>query len=255
MNIGILHANNRQAEQLVRPLSEAGYETAVFACGGDLDVAMQSRRFDLLLMRWDGHKLSGVALAHRLRRRMAPPPGMVMLVDADAPGAIGEVGDAILPDPCSEGELVSCIQSVKARLGIGGRPEFVLGELRFDDARSVVEVNGVPVQLTTKEYALAQFLMQHSGTTLSRDEIMASVWNRPDTPGSRTLDAHMAQLRKRLLLRPEYGWRLSSVYGSGYRLDRVSQSELARATRPPVKPRQLRTQFHSRLPSPAAAEW
>ena len=227
MRIGLLHADPGEADRLARALADAGYQPTPFNCGVTLEEAARQERFDLLLMRWDGAKLSGVALVHRLRGRMAPAPSMVLLVDETAPGGIGEIADAALPDPCKEGDLLGCVRALAAQRGLPGQYQPIIGELRFDDTSAVVEVNGLPVQLTAKEYALAQLLMRHVGQPLSRDEIMASVWGRRENLGSRTLDAHIAQVRKRLLLRPEHGWRLSSVYGFGYRLDRVDNTYLA----------------------------
>jgi DNA-binding response OmpR family regulator len=229
MRIGLLHADPGEAARLARALAEAGYRPTPYDCGVTLEQAVRQERFDLLLMRWDGKALSGVALVHRLRGRMAPAPGMILLVDETAPGGIGEIADAALPDPCKEGDLLGCIRALAAQRGLSGQNQPTIGELRFDEQDTVVEVNGMPVQLTAKEYALAQLLMRHVGQPLSRDEIMASVWGRSENPGSRTLDAHVAQVRKRLLLRPEHGWRLSSVYGFGYRLDRVEGTVKGRA--------------------------
>ncbi|WP_164156025.1 response regulator transcription factor [Sandarakinorhabdus rubra] len=230
MRIGLLHADSGEASRLAQTLAQAGYSPIPFDSGQTLEQAVRQQGLDLLLMRWDGHVLSGVALAHRVRQQLATPPGVILLVDDGAPGGIGEIGDAALPDPCREGDLIGCIEALAAQRGLGRESASASGMLRFDDGAAVVEVGGMPVQLTAKEFALAQLLLRRIGQPLSRDEIMTSVWGRREQPGSRTLDAHIAQVRKRLLLRPEHGWRLSSVYGYGYRLDRIEPQVDAEVT-------------------------
>jgi DNA-binding response OmpR family regulator len=232
MRIGVLHTDPAQSDHLAKALEGQGYRPKVFADGQALEAAVQSGGFDVLLMRWDGPTLSGVALMHRMRARLAPAPAAILLVDDAAPGAIAEGADAILRDPCPAAVLLETVAQVAARRGLDGGQDSasrIAGQLEFDDGTGVVRVHGMPVQLTAKEYALAKLLIRNVGTPLSRSQIMVSVWGRDDNPGSRTLDAHVAQVRKRLLLRPDQGWRLSSVYGFGYRLDRTNVAAIDRA--------------------------
>ncbi len=226
MRIAVLHTDPAQSARLATALEGAGHHPAMFADGAVLEAAAneaaaENKGFDLLLMRWDGAPMCGVALMHRLRGRLAPAPAMLILLDDAAPAGIAETADAQLRDPCTIAELTAAVTGLAATRGLNGRVHRASGQLQFDDGAAVVRVHGMPVQLTAKEYALAQMLVRHAGTPLSRAQIMTSVWGRNENPGSRTLDAHVAQVRKRLLLRPEQGWRLSSVYGFGYRLDRI----------------------------------
>lgn len=220
MNIGVLHREEEEAGRLSSALSRAGYRPTAFTAGTALADAAAASGFDLLVMRWDGADLCGVALMHRLRARMATPPGVILLLDEAAPGGIAEGADAVLPDPCSEDLLGHAIKTYAEQRGPAGDIEHFHG-LSFDHGASQVIVRGHRVLLTAKEFSLALLLLRNQGQALSREQIMASVWGRSDSPGSRTLDAHVAQVRKRLMLRPEQGWRLSSVYGFGYRLDRA----------------------------------
>ncbi len=221
MRIGVVHADPAQSARLAAALSGAGHEPVRFPDCQALESAVQDDRFDLLLMPWGGEALSGVALMHRLRARLVPAPAIILITDAAMPGAIAEAADALLPEPCSPTVLMAAVAGLGARRSANGHAGRRGGLLEFDDRSGQVRVHGMPVQLTMKEFALARLLVRHAGAPLSRAQIMASVWGRAETPGSRTLDAHIAQVRKRLLLRPDQGWRLSSIYGFGYRLDRL----------------------------------
>jgi DNA-binding response OmpR family regulator len=91
----------------------------------------------------------------------------------------------------------------------------------FDPLTSTVRINGDRVALTAKEFGLALLFFRHLDRPLSREFIMNSVWGRMPVEGSRTLDAHVSQIRRRLRLIPRQGFRLASVYGYGYRLERT----------------------------------
>lgn len=221
MRIAVLHHDPAAAGALSVVLARFGYRPVAFTGGEALADALTHEQFDLLLMRWDGADLCGVALMHRLRSRQAAPPAAILILNDGAPGGIGEGADAVLPEPWEDAAIEAAIATATAgRTGQGtAREQF--GKLIFDRSACQVLVRGHPVLLTAKEFSLAYLLMRNAGQALSRDQIMTTVWGRGDQPGSRTLDAHVAQVRKRLALRPDQGWRLSSVYGFGYRLDKL----------------------------------
>lgn len=222
MRVGVLHQEPAEASRLSVALVRAGHTPIAFTNGIALHDALESEHFDLLLMRWDGSALSGVALMHRLRARPAAPPSIVLLVDEQAPGGIADGADLVIEDPANDAAIVEALAQL-SHSAVNGVPRVEqFDDMQFDIGSGQVIVRGHQVLLTAKEFALALLLMRHVGQALSRDHIMGSVWGRRDAPGSRTLDAHIAQIRKRLMLRPEQGWRLSSVYGFGYRLDRTS---------------------------------
>jgi DNA-binding response OmpR family regulator len=232
MRVGLFHADPGEVDRLNAVLAGAGFDARAFTSGDALDKAASAIGFDVLVMRWDGADVCGVALMGRLRARLVQPPSIILLLDAKAPGAIGEAADLQLPDPCDPDALLDAVRQLAAQRGRHG-PRDQPGHIPtdalpvFEAAHAQVVVQGHRVQLTAKEFALAKLLIHNIGTPLSRDQIMTRVWGRMERPGSRTLDAHIAQVRKRLQLRPDAGWRLSSVYGFGYRLDRVDPAATA----------------------------
>ncbi len=221
MKIGIYHHVPQESGRLSVALARRGHKPVALVTGSAVLDAVQHERFDGLLMRWDGAELCGVAVLHRLRQSLDRVPVTVMLMTGEAPGGIAEHADLQLPDPLCEVGLSSALTAFTQSRPRRPAATETLDGLHFNRLRHEVTVRGHAVQLTAKEFALARLLAEHVGKALSRDTIMAGVWGRADLPGSRTLDAHVAQVRKRLGLRPENGWRLSSVYGFGYRLDRV----------------------------------
>jgi DNA-binding response OmpR family regulator len=91
------------------------------------------------------------------------------------------------------------------------------GGLRVDVETGVVTRNGEPVELTTRERELLQYLAEHAGDVVSRDELLDAVWGIHALTLTRTVDVHVAKLRRKLgdaARRPRI---IVTVYGGGYK--------------------------------------
>jgi len=102
----------------------------------------------------------------------------------------------------------------------GRRDEpLIYGKYCFDLRATALTIDGELVEMTQKEFDLALLLFTNLGKALPRHEIFETVWGRELGFKSRTLDTHIARIRRRLGLTPENGFRLNSIYSFGYRLD------------------------------------
>jgi two-component system phosphate regulon response regulator PhoB len=87
--------------------------------------------------------------------------------------------------------------------------------LMIDYNRQAVTVDSRPVELTSKEFAMLAFLVGHAGEILPREELLAAVWGYNHQVRTRTLDVHLARVRKKL---GPLGHRyIETVFGSGCR--------------------------------------
>lgn len=75
------------------------------------------------------------------------------------------------------------------------------------------------LDITHKEFELSLFFFRHHGRVLSRGYILESVWGKSAELNTRTVDTHISRLHRKLSLASDNGWRLSSVYQHGYRLE------------------------------------
>ena len=89
----------------------------------------------------------------------------------------------------------------------------MLGDVVVDRAAHVVSVAGDSVELTAKEFELLAYFSEHTGLVLSRDRLLDRVWGLAFPGGTRTVDVHVAQLRKKLA-RPEL---IRTIRGAGYK--------------------------------------
>ena len=104
-----------------------------------------------------------------------------------------------------------------------------MGSYEIDISRNTLSIDGAIQILTQKEFDLAVCLFQSPAKLLCRDYLLDKVWGLHVSPETRTLDTHISRLRKKLFLNGAKGWKLSPVYGIGYRLDRIDAEAKAAA--------------------------
>lgn len=99
-----------------------------------------------------------------------------------------------------------------------------IGPYIFEPRRGRITAMGKPVDVTRKEFDLALLFLRNLGRPLSRTLIVETVWAGNPLEISRTMDTHVSRVRNKLGLIPGRGYRLSPVYGYGYRLDEIKPS-------------------------------
>jgi len=98
------------------------------------------------------------------------------------------------------------------------------GNYVFESPAHIVIHDGITTTLTQKEFALAVLLFGNLGRPLSRAYLQESVWGPEDESElpTRTIDTHISRVRNKLELKPEKGFRLTTVYGYGYQLEQLA---------------------------------
>jgi DNA-binding response OmpR family regulator len=199
-------------------LEQAGFDVVRERTGeGGLDAVERNEpRFvvlDLGLPDFDGFEL-----CRRLRDSGDVPILILTARDEEADRIIGlELGaDDYVTKPFSPRELVARVRAVLRRTEPFAPDARVieLGDLRVDLASRSVTVAGASVCLRTLEFELLVELARHAGNVVTRSRLLDRVWGLSFAGGTRTIDVHVAQLRKKLG-RPEL---IQTVRGVGYRI-------------------------------------
>jgi len=123
--------------------------------------------------------------------------------------------DDYLVKPFSPRELVARVRAILRRTREGPAPQEVVavGDLEVDLRRREARQGGAVVALTTREFDLLAFLANNLGLALSRQQLLDGVWGTDWYGDERTVDVHVAQLRKKL----GSDLPLATVWGVGYR--------------------------------------
>lgn len=166
---------------------------------------------------------SGFALCHELRRDR---PGLAVVFLTARDGLEDRLtglnlgGDDYVVKPFSVAELVARINAVLRR----GRPQpdplLVVADLVLDESAHLVQRAGVPVDLSPTEYRLLHLLMQQPGRVVSKERILAEVWQYESTDGG-AVEKFVSQLRRKLDGPGEP--LLQTVRGFGYVLRAASR--------------------------------
>jgi DNA-binding response OmpR family regulator len=163
--------------------------------------------------------MDGFDVCRRIRARSTVPIVMLTARDEEADRVAGlELGaDDYVAKPFSPRELAARIKAVLRRAaGFESPARLLLGDVQIDrDAREAA-IGGRPVELTGKEFDLLAFLVEHAGIVVSREQLLDRVWGMQFAGGTRTVDVHVAQLRRKLG-RPDL---IRTVRGAGYKVAR-----------------------------------
>jgi DNA-binding response OmpR family regulator len=197
-------------------LERNGYRVVWVRTGeeGLAELGRHQVRIVILDIRLPG--IDGFDVARTIRTRSDVPILMLTARDEEPDRVAGlELGaDDYLTKPFSPRELVARMKAVLRRTdGRGAEEVLTLADVELNrNAREVV-VDGQVVELTTKEFDLLATLLENPGIVVSRDQLLDRVWGMTYPGGTRTVDVHVAQLRRKLG-RPEL---IRTVRGAGYK--------------------------------------
>jgi DNA-binding response OmpR family regulator len=212
--------DERNIVELVRLYLEKEGFNVVAAGDGEAALVQYERSdpdlvvLDLMLPRMDGFEV-----CRELRRRGDVPILMLTARSEDIDAIVGlELGaDDYVTKPFNPRALVARVKAILRRTNVaakGGRPMQV-GNLRIDPRRREASVGDRRLELRAREFDLLAALARDPGVVLSRDALLEDVWGT-DFPGeTRTVDVHVAEVRKKL---GDDGPQVETVRGIGYRL-------------------------------------
>ena len=227
IRVGILEDDKDQSALLQLWLSDAGYDVAACADGPAFIRTAQSRGFDLMILDWMVPGMDGLEVLEWVRLNIHERVPVVFLTARGEEKQIVKALDAGADDyvtkPARSAELLARVGSLARRSGLTAKqPETLeIGEFVLDRKLDQVMKNGESVALTSREFKLAWFLFNNLSKILSRDYLLRHIWNINVAVNTRTVDTHVSRIRSKLGLRPENGWKLSSVYHHGYRLEKI----------------------------------
>jgi DNA-binding response OmpR family regulator len=203
-------------------LRRDGFRVVQAATGEEAVRSVTTHRPRLVVLDVGLPDIDGLEVCRRLRATTTVPVIFLTARDTEVDRILGlELGaDDYVTKPFSPAELVARVKAVLRRTegGPDQQAEIVrVGEVEIDDGRREVRVRGEPVAFTTKEFDLLHYLAERPGLALSRQQLLDGVWGFDWFGDNRTVDVHIAQVRKKVA----GALRIDTVRGVGYRLDRA----------------------------------
>ena len=202
-------------------LESEGFHVDVAPDGDDAARQLREARFDVVLLDLRLPKKDGTDVLRELRARGDRTPVVVLTARAEERDRILGLdlgADDYVTKPFSVAELLARVRAVLRRAGPAAGGAIDLGRVRLDLDDRVATVDGARVDLTGTEASILRYLAARLGHAVERDALLRDLWGVPDAAATRTLDNHVARIRKKIerdAARPEV---LETVHGAGYRL-------------------------------------
>jgi DNA-binding response OmpR family regulator len=246
--IAVLEDDASQAKLLQYWIASQGFACRVFNRGNDILKAVLRDTFDLVILDWRVPDLSGEEVLNAIRDHVREPLPVLFTTgrdrEEDIVHALKSGADDYLVKPLRRLEFLARVDALLRRSrGLAREAEAPIeaGAFHIDPHGRMLHKDGVAVELTQKEFEMAALLFRNVGRLLSRSYLLDTVWGISAEVSTRTVDTHASQLRSKLGLYPQNGWRLSAVYQHGYRLERLAPPPPARKAATPERRRKARS--------------
>jgi len=220
MRVLVVEDERKIADFIRRGLSEQGYAVDVAYDGEEALDWPAVAEFDVVILDVMLPGRDGIGVCKTLRERGARMP-ILMLTARDAVEdrvrGLDSGADDYLVKPFAFAELLARLRALARREPGMIAPSLELGDLTLDTTTREVSRAGQVIEMTTKEYAILEYMMRHPNQVLTRSMIAEHVWNYDFDNASNVIDVHIRNLRRKI----DDGFStklISTIRGAGYRI-------------------------------------
>jgi DNA-binding response OmpR family regulator len=220
MRLLVVEDDANLADMLARSLREQGYAVDVSADGAHAVYQAAVNEYDAIILDIALPKKSGIEVTREIRGRgMRVPILMLTARDAvrDRVAGLDAGADDYLTKPFDLAELSARLRALLRRLPEMLPAEIRVGDLAVDTRSQSAARGGQRIPLTTKEYALLEYLARNAGRVVGRAELTDHVWDEHHDPFSNAIEVYINRLRKKI----DGGTATPLIHthrGAGYRL-------------------------------------
>ncbi len=221
-NIKILVVDDEQRMRRLLSdfLKKQNYEVLEAADGEQaVDLFYEQKEIALILLDVMMPKMDGWEVCKEIRRHSKVPIIMLTAKGDERDELLGfELGvDEYISKPFSLKILLARVEAILRRTNRLGADEILeAGGICINQSAHQTEVDGVPVELSFKEFELLTYFLENQGIALSREKILNNVWNYDYFGDARTIDTHVKKLRSKL---GEKGQLIKTIWGMGYKFE------------------------------------
>lgn len=197
-------------------LRSAGFTSLVVEEGLTAAAVARDENFDLMILDLGLPGLDGHQVLAQIRERGEKLPVVILTARkgvGDTVAGLEGGADDYITKPFRFEELLARIRVQLRDRGTPESPTLEVSGVRLDLRTRKAEVGGTQVELSTREFVLAETLMRHPGQVLSREMLLSRVWGYDFEPGSNVVDVYIGYLRKKL-----GNDLIETVRGMGYRM-------------------------------------
>ena len=218
MRLLVIEDEKKVARFIKKGLEEEGYAVDLAFDGEEGLAMLLDQVHDLILLDIALPKIDGLQVLKKLREKKVRTPVLLLTVRAtieDKVLGLDSGADDYLTKPFAFQELLARIRALLRRKGEVGDPILRVEDLVLDPARRLVTRGGEKIDLTTKEFALLEYLMRNAGRVVSRAMISEHVWNYDFDTETNVIDVYINYLRRKIDSGRDKKL-IHTVRGSGY---------------------------------------
>jgi DNA-binding response OmpR family regulator len=212
----IIEDEPRISAFIAKGLKAAGFTTVVEPSGVEAAILATHGEFDLVILDIGLPDIDGFEVLSRLRGQGVTTPVIMLTARSSAADTVAGLqsgADDYMPKPFSFDELLARIHLRLRTEHSGGSMVLTHGDISLDLRTRRATVAGRTVDLTAREFTLAEMFLRNAGHVLSREQLLSGAWGYDFDPGSNVVDVYVRYLRRKLGAE-----RLETVRGMGYRL-------------------------------------
>jgi two-component system OmpR family response regulator len=222
MHLLLIEDDAEAARFLAKGLRESGYVVDIASDGREGLFRATEGLYDLIIADRQLPHFDGLSIVTMLRKNGKHTPVLILSALGSVDDRIEGLragGDDYLTKPFAFGELLARIEALLRR---GNQPEVTtrirIADLDLDLLGRKVTRAGTPIDVTSKEFQLLEFLARRAGQLVTRTMLLEAVWDLHFDPQTNVIDVHISRLRSKI----DKGFdkpMLQTVRGAGYRLD------------------------------------
>jgi two-component system, OmpR family, response regulator len=210
-------------DAVARAFGQAAHAVDVVRSGEAADQALVAASYDLVLLDIALPKMNGLEVLRRLRARRSTVPVILITVRDSLEDRIDGLdcgADDYITKPFHLSELEARVRAVVRRVHAGASSELVHGRLRLDIAGRRLFSNGEPLDLSVREFAVAELLLTRAGKVVTKQQILDKLYGWEEGSNSNAVEVFIYRLRKKL---EASGVNIRTIRGMGYLIEKVRE--------------------------------
>ncbi|WP_417445426.1 winged helix-turn-helix transcriptional regulator [Kangiella sp.] len=216
-------------EPYLAVLKDAGYQCYVGIDRKHLLKQLEAEEFDLLIIEWRNDDTT-VWMLEQVREFLQWHGPILFIADKDDEEGLHQAcahhRDNFLTRPIQPNTLLSCANKLVQNARYTMHQDcFEFGPYQVSLGLKEISLKGKPINLTSKEFELGALFLRNPGRLYSRKFLLKKIWGIDCDISTRTVDAHISSLRKKLNIKGDGLYRIKTVYQHGYRLELLEETE------------------------------
>jgi DNA-binding response OmpR family regulator len=223
-HIAVVEDDLAFASEMEEFLGAAGYTVSSYDSSQKFLAALRQSECDLLIVDWSIPDLSGIEVLEYIRKFHPDMPAIMLTARAeniDIVRGLEAGADDYVAKPVDPAVLAQRIKSLlrRSKGEVKNMSEnVILGRYLLRPSTSTIYLGDEEIVVPKREFDMAMLFFTNPNRLLSRQYLAATLWGKVVDYQSRTIDTHVARLRKNLKLDPSCGISLNALYGFGYTL-------------------------------------